>query len=622
MLETFRLNRPALREIPQTARLIYAAQKARRFVELSPVEMGEAGLYASSREGIWMYLVDESLRPFGVTVSVEQKRVLADLFSVLRRIYKSADDAWDQSLEVREYVSSDPLGRVAEPLTWGNQGAGNITHLSPLFNYLNLRLLRYFPDDEYKRNRIREEYESFVKAAAFALVEFEELRLGGRPDWRDCFDFYKKTTGRIGEAVGSIVGELIGADDEIKQRLKFNLTQAALVSQLADDVRDLPFDTLDDRSPSAVKSMLSLLPDEYNSVVNFAYKHGPHLSYRVFKRLAPLTANRVEKFLYFDCLNNLPRKIQKFLRDFFYTLPPMVVSHEDPLNKGWPTAPEADLRISNYVGRSREDEPYKLVNFIKLSEDPYQHHLAMLIDPARQPIEVAAQRVSNFIDLGGTVILIGGSGEIDSFIFQGTVEAITRITKSLDQISVIIFPGHLGQIPETGEGITGVLNYQYILGSPKTDNFDEAYPVEARRQVEKILQERNLTSISTLYVLCGDPEASVSQVTGISPIDLQQPAQVDYLLFKVEEWLKRGIACVYLEGGSGSSRPVTPEIVGQVRGFIDRYSPQTLLFVGGGINSPEEVRAVVPKANCVVIGTHFETSNIAEMENLLSALTQ
>jgi heptaprenylglyceryl phosphate synthase len=224
--------------------------------------------------------------------------------------------------------------------------------------------------------------------------------------------------------------------------------------------------------------------------------------------------------------------------------------------------------------------------------------------------------------LGGTVILIGGSGEIDSFIFQGTVEAITRITKSLDQISVIIFPGHLGQIPETGEGITGVLNYQYILGSPKTDNFDEAYPVEARRQVEKILQERNLTSISTLYVLCGDPEASVSQVTGISPIDLQQPAQVDYLLFKVEEWLKRGIACVYLEGGSGSSRPVTPEIVGQVRGFIDRYSPQTLLFVGGGINSPEEVRAVVPKANCVVIGTHFETSNIAEMENLLSALTQ
>ena len=69
-----------------------------------------------------------------------------DLFSTLRRIYKSADDVWEESPEIRDFIMSDPLSRVTMPLKWTYNGVEKITHLSPLLDYLNLRLKKYYPD--------------------------------------------------------------------------------------------------------------------------------------------------------------------------------------------------------------------------------------------------------------------------------------------------------------------------------------------------------------------------------------------------------------------------------------------------------------------------------------------
>lgn len=621
MLERFDQNRPSLNEIPSAIRLFSVAQRAHRNIEMAPPEMSEAGLYASSREGIWMYLTEESLHPLGVDLSSQQKVTLIDLFSVLRRIYKSADVAWDQSQEVRDYISGDPLSRMTRPLRWNNQGIENITHLSPILDYLDKRLSSYFPNDREKRDRIKSAYEDFVKTAAFTLVDFERLQIQKQPDWRDCFDFYEKTTGGIGETIGIIVNEIVDGDENSKRTLQSNFKQAAIVSQLTDDIRDLPLDMVDQRSPSAVKAMLQLVPMEYSTVLDYAQKHTSHISYRLFKNIAPQTAVNAQN-LFLDCIDGLPKNIQRFLRDFYYSLPPMAVSHEDPSNKGWHTHPEADRIVSNYVNRRPEDGSYNLIHFVELGSERNGSTLAILIDPGKQSKEAVSERTQKFIDNGGEVILIGGSMIDEPSCFQETVEAVTNITRNNQVISVIIFPGDTNQIPPNGDGIKGILNYRYILGSPDGNKFEAVFPKEARQYVERTLEEREIKSIPTLYVLCGDSEASVSQITGIAPIDLQQTDQVPYLLSNIEKWLKAGIACIYLEGGSGSSRPVPAEIVYKSKELIKRYSPRTLLFVGGGINNPERVSEIGHDSDCVVIGSHFESTNVNDVDQFISALNQ
>lgn len=110
-----------------------------------------------------------------------------------------------------------------------------------------------------------------------------------------------------------------------------------------------------------------------------------------------------------------------------------------------------------------------------------------------------------------------------------------------------------------------------------------------------------------MYVLCGDPRASVSQVTGIQPIDLNKIDQSQFLLDKVRSQLRNGIACIYLEGGSGASQAIPVEIVAQVRQLINELSPQTLLFIGGGISKQEQVHTIASYADCIIVGTYLES---------------
>ncbi len=172
--------------------------------------------------------------------------------------------------------------------------------------------------------------------------------------------------------------------------------------------------------------------------------------------------------------------------------------------------------------------------------------LGMLIDPPKQSPAVSKERSIEFAKCGGEVILIGGSGFIDEDIFQETVQAVLD---AKTRFPVIIFPGHIGQIPKNPQGIAGVLNYQLILGEKGSD-FDIAFPPRARVKLNEVLGQRRVPSISTLYILCGDPEASVSRVSGIYPVDLSQNDEPERVLNEVQKWLERKIDCVFLDAGS------------------------------------------------------------------------
>lgn len=245
--------------------------------------------------------------------------------------------------------------------------------------------------------------------------------------------------------------------------------------------------------------------------------------------------------------------------------------------------------------------------------------LAIIIDPPDQTPKEAALRVDEFIQRGGNDILIGGSGIIESNLFQDTVRAVTDVATRHSSIPVWILPGHLDQIPVGKRGVSGVLNYQYIMGSGGND-FDAVYPENARKFVSKTLKDRQIPSISTLYILCGDPNASVSRVSGILPLDFASLSVRERFLEDMNVWLARDIECVFFESGSNTLGPMDRNIVIQTRQMIDSFRTETSLFVSGGIRNPVHARLFAGIADYVVVGGYFERNGVKEVADFLAAL--
>jgi phosphoglycerol geranylgeranyltransferase len=76
-----------------------------------------------------------------------------------------------------------------------------------------------------------------------------------------------------------------------------------------------------------------------------------------------------------------------------------------------------------------------------------------------------------------------------------------------------------------------------------------------------------------------------------------------------------GMRTLYLEAGSGSSRPMPPELVKAVRKYFTGF-----LVVGGGITSPETALALASAgADLLVVGNLFESEDYREKVNLIAA---
>lgn len=344
MLARIEQDRPSLPDFHRLFRLGLDEQKAHSYLRFSNPAMMEAGLKPTSREGIWLFIAEESLSFRGERLADDKKIILLDLFSVLRRMYKSADDLWDQSPTAKAYIMADPAKRVLEPLSWDNHGVANITDMPLALKYLNTRLESYFPQDNDKRTRILESYRSFIQDATSALVDFEHLKRGRQPGWADCLDFYKRTTGRIGRTVGQVVGEVTNTSEETTRFLEEVFGKASVVSQIVDDIIDSPLDLTDNESPSLVKALLQQYRSEQEALIDYAIQ----ISHRKFHQLAPQTDNQVRE-IFENIITDIPSKIQRFLNDFYYALLPSKVSHADPLNKGWHTCFEAHGLMERYL---------------------------------------------------------------------------------------------------------------------------------------------------------------------------------------------------------------------------------------------------------------------------------
>jgi phosphoglycerol geranylgeranyltransferase len=169
-------------------------------------------------------------------------------------------------------------------------------------------------------------------------------------------------------------------------------------------------------------------------------------------------------------------------------------------------------------------------------------------------------------------------------------------------IPLILFPGSASQVTPHVDAVL----FLSLLSGRNPD-----YLVGEQVKGTPLIREYGIEPIPTGYLLIdtGTP-TSVALQSGTEPIPQSKiNAICDHAL--CAEYM--GKAFVYLEAGSGASRPVAPRVIERVKRSIG-----IPLIVGGGIKSPEQcMTAVAAGADFVVVGTALEVDQSTE---LLSSL--
>ncbi|MBM4247950.1 MAG: geranylgeranylglyceryl/heptaprenylglyceryl phosphate synthase [Euryarchaeota archaeon] len=208
-----------------------------------------------------------------------------------------------------------------------------------------------------------------------------------------------------------------------------------------------------------------------------------------------------------------------------------------------------------------------------------------LVDPDKQGPERAGELAGAFFRAGSDGIMIGGSTGVDPRITDATV---LQIRKSCP-LPTILFPAGAACLSRHAHA----LFFMSLLNSR-----DRRFLIEEQRRGAPYVKRFRLEPISMGYIVF-EPGMRVGEVghaelVGRDDIRLAVEYAIAAELF--------GMACVYLESGSGAPEPLP---AGTVRAV--KRSVGIPVIVGGGVTSPESARAVVRAgADIVVTGTVAE----------------
>ena len=223
---------------------------------------------------------------------------------------------------------------------------------------------------------------------------------------------------------------------------------------------------------------------------------------------------------------------------------------------------------------------------------------AILVDPDKHD-RASIGRIgklagNNAVDF----ILVGGS------LVSVSVDETVELLKDSTQLPVILFPGNVLQISLKADGILLLSlisgrNPEFLIG-----NHVIAAPV---------LRKSDMEIIPTGYILIENGRTtSVEYMSNTRPIPGDK---VDLAVATAMAGEMLGHKLIYLEAGSGAKENVNAGMISEVRSRIS-----IPLVVGGGINTPEQIRETYSAgADIIVVGSAIE-HDPRHLENLLGYL--
>ena len=226
-----------------------------------------------------------------------------------------------------------------------------------------------------------------------------------------------------------------------------------------------------------------------------------------------------------------------------------------------------------------------------------------LIDPDKQSPEIAAQRALIAVECGTSAIFVGGSTDTGSNIVDATCGAIQEALElamfaasqhpDADEetwnIPVILFPGGAHAMSAKADGIL----FMMLMNSTS-----RRFLIEEQLSGAPYIAKAGLQTIPTGYIVCA-PGGAVGEVGQANLIHSEDTDLVSAYCQTAEMY---GFSTVYLEAGSGASSPVSMDLIKSARA-----SMQCTLIIGGGIRTPEQMKAAAEAgADYIVTGTITE----------------
>lgn len=185
------------------------------------------------------------------------------------------------------------------------------------------------------------------------------------------------------------------------------------------------------------------------------------------------------------------------------------------------------------------------------------------------------------------LIFIGGS-QLDRDNFEEVVLALKEFS---GDIPVVIFPGSHYQLTKHADAILFL-----SLISGRNPEFLIGHQVSAAPSIKKM----GLEVLPTGYLLINEHEiTSVQYISQTTPIPNSEPNLAKATAL-AGQFL--GMKFFFLDAGSGSSSPVSSEVIRAVREAVEHP-----IIVGGGIDSiPKLKNAFLAGADLLVLGNSIE----------------
>ena len=215
-----------------------------------------------------------------------------------------------------------------------------------------------------------------------------------------------------------------------------------------------------------------------------------------------------------------------------------------------------------------------------------QKSLAVLLDPDKVGQDSFIDLLNRTKKYPVDFFLVGGS-LVTEYVHKEVIATIRQHSTT----PVVLFPGNPLHIESSADA---VLFLSLISGR------NPEFLIGQHVIAAPLLKKSGLEILPTGYMLVDSgTQTTVSYISGTMPLPHDKPG-VAACTAMAGEML--GLKLMYLDAGSGASRPVSPEMVAAVRAVID-----TPLIVGGGIDTGEKAyEALKAGADMIVVGNGIE----------------
>ncbi|MED5273549.1 MAG: phosphoglycerol geranylgeranyltransferase [Candidatus Thermoplasmatota archaeon] len=249
---------------------------------------------------------------------------------------------------------------------------------------------------------------------------------------------------------------------------------------------------------------------------------------------------------------------------------------------------------------------------------------AIVIDPADQTPEIAANRALAAAYAGSRMILVGGSSDTDMENVHATIVAIKEALElvswaasqdsDLDEdsgkIPVVLFPQGAAALSPAADAIT----FMMLMNS-----MDQRFLIGEQVKGAPFVKRAGIEPVPMGYLIC-EPGGKAGEVGKADLIGANETERVSaYAL--AAQFL--GFRLLYLEAGSGAASPVDPDLIRTARD-----SCNLPIIVGGGIRDRQSARkASEAGADWIITGNITEEYDDASelqavLEDLINGMLQ